>query len=509
MDFLRKFGQQLAQLWQGMTPARRLMLSAAAAVCLAVVGGVWYWASQTEYAVLYYNLDPETAGAVTGKLQTQGVPFRLAAGGTTVLVPADQVHQRRIELAVDGLPAKGGKGFELFDSAPLGMTPFTQNVNYLRALQAELAKTIMHIEPITLARVHIARPDPSPFLNEKQPPTASVMIRLRPGTKLPRKTAAGIMAFVAHSVEGLTADKVTLVDEQANVLSDGQGSDGSVNAQMDYRRELETYLSSKAEAVLAQILGAGHATVKVTADINFQRQHEKKETYSPDGRVLKSETISQSKTVENATGSKGVAGAASNLSKQPSGSTAEGNRKNDEVITSDYLVSKVTQELEDKVGAIERLSIAATVDLSAAPAPKDGQPFALADAMELIKTAVGFKANRDEISVKNVKLLQPPPPPPPEPEPDTFQNWQNIINLVRNATLGLAALVGLALAWTVLRKVRGIKAAPAAPAPAGEAVRPQPKLLAALQQNPEVVAKLLAEWLKQSERPERQERKAA
>ncbi len=180
MGFLRKLGLQLTQLWTGLTPARQVGLAMGVFIALAVAGSIWYWAAQTEYGVLFAGLAPEDAGAITAKLQTLGVPYRLSNGGTTVLVPAEQVHQKRIEMAVDGLPAKGGKGFELFDSSPFGMTPFNQHVNYMRALQSELAKTISQIDPVVSARVHIVQPDSSPFIRDQKPTTASVMLRLRP-----------------------------------------------------------------------------------------------------------------------------------------------------------------------------------------------------------------------------------------------------------------------------------------------------------------------------------------
>src|SRR5581483_405310 len=155
MDPLRSITQQLRQVWQGLSGGQRVALVLAALIAVGLVLGVGYWASQPDFRVLYAGLSEEDAGAVIARLQNQGISYRLAAGGTTVLVPAEKVQQARVELAVEGLPAKGGKGFELFDQSPLGMTPFTQHVNYLRALQAELSKTIMQIEPVVYARVHV------------------------------------------------------------------------------------------------------------------------------------------------------------------------------------------------------------------------------------------------------------------------------------------------------------------------------------------------------------------
>src|SRR5262249_1383055 len=150
------------------------------------------------------------------------------------------------------LPVKGGKGFELFDQSTLGATPFTQHVNYMRALQAELAKTIMQIDPVTFARVHIVKPEPSPFLRDQKPTTASVMLKLKHGSSLNRNTSAGIIALVTRSVEGLTRENVTLVDSQGRLLFEENTSEaGMMGSHMDYRRELESYLASKAEGMLA------------------------------------------------------------------------------------------------------------------------------------------------------------------------------------------------------------------------------------------------------------------
>src|SRR5579871_5362671 len=198
MRFLQRLTQQLTQVWLGMSVPRRVSLVVLAALCLATVIGVGYWAAQPDYQVLYSGLGPEDAGAVTAKLQSQGVVFRLAAGGTTILVPAEQVQQLKVDLAVEGLPAKGGKGFEMFDPNALGMTPFMQHVNYGRALQAELAKTIMSLEPVAFARVHVVQPEPSPFIRDTKPTTASVVLKLKPGLALNRNVAAGIVALVSR-----------------------------------------------------------------------------------------------------------------------------------------------------------------------------------------------------------------------------------------------------------------------------------------------------------------------
>ncbi len=255
MRFFRQLLEQLRTIYRGMSRPRRTALLVLTGACVATILAVAFFSFQTDYQVLYSGLSAEDAGAVTAKLQAQSAPFRLGAGGTTILVPAERVHQLRLDLAVEGVPSKG-KGFELFDEMNVGMTPFLQHVNLDRALQAELARTIMQVEPVAQVRVHLVRPEPTPFVREQKPATASVVLKLKPGAVLTRSAAQGIVALVSRSVEGLSAEYVTLVDTTGRVLSDAHG-DEPVTTQMEYRRELETYLSTRAEEMLSQVLGPG------------------------------------------------------------------------------------------------------------------------------------------------------------------------------------------------------------------------------------------------------------
>lgn len=508
MNSLGQVWQQMRQVWLGMSVGRRVAMVASFTLVMAVLLGVAYFASQPDYRVLYSGLAAEDAGAITAKLQAQGVPFRLEAGGTTVLVPAEQLAQARVELAGEGLPVKGGKGFELFDQSPLGMTPFTQHVNYLRALQAELARTIMQIDPIVHARVHIVRPDPSPFLREQKPTTASIMVRLKPGASLNRNLASGIVSLVARSVEGLARENVTIVDANGRLLSEEHNAEtGHINSQMDYRRELENYLSSRAESMLAQVVGPGRALVRVTADLNFQRHREKKETYNPEGRTATKEIITTSKTTGAAGGPRGPAGASANLGKGAAASSGAAGNSLEESIQTDYVVSKVTQEFEEKIGAIERLTIAALVDLSGDD--KDGKgaaAIALADVQEIIKQAVGFKNGRDDIKVTNARLTQPTPAPEGDDGWQSVQRWQSIAGLVRSASLGLAALGALGVAWMALRRLRPTPP-PSTPEPQAAATLVKDPVLeqlsATAQRDPELLARVLTRWFEQGEQPKR------
>jgi flagellar M-ring protein FliF len=503
MRFFQRLLQQLKQIWLGMSMARQVGLVLLTAACLAATAGICIWASRPDYRMLFSGLDPEDAGAITAKLQAQSVPYRLEANGTTILVPADQAQQARLKLAMEGLPEKGGKGWDLFDNAPLGTTPMQQQVNYIRAMQVELAKSIMKFEPVALARVHIVRPEPTPFIKEQKPTTASVILKIKPGAALSRGKAAGIQSFVARSVEGLLPENVAILDTTGRVLSDNRNAsqmEGQVSTQLEYQRELESYLSSKAEDMLGLALGPGRAVIRVTASINFKKTEETKETYNNDDKAVLEEVLRNNKETGAGPSAGGVAGTGSNLKKPGPTPGPPESKKQEENITTKYAVSKVIQKFEDRFGNIERISVAAMVDLSGV----DGKPTPGAPGMDLkgienlVKQAVGFKTGRDQIAVTNVKLVGAAPAAGMEAEWVETQRWQNYIQLARNASLGIAALAALGIAWLVIRRLRSRETGARTTTEKPERERIL-KEITAVQRDPDAVARVLAAWLAEKE----------
>lgn len=492
MRFFRQLLDQLRAIYQGMSRPRRLALLVLTGLCVAVIAGVGFFAFQTDYQVLYSGLSAEDAGAVTAKLQAQSVPFKLAAGGSSILVPAERVHQLRLDLAVEGVPGKG-KGFELFDEMNVGMTPFLQHVNLDRALQAELAKTIMQVESVVQARVHLVRPEPTPFVREQKPATASVILKLKPGAILTRSAAQGIVALVSRSVEGLSPEHVTLVDTSGRVLSETHGdTPAPVTTQMEYRREMETYLSQRAEDMLGQVLGPGRAVVRVTAEVNFLHQKTKKETYDPDQRVLVKETITNRKSSTGAPPSRGAAGASSNLPSKTTSTPATGqhhSNDNEENTDSEWRATKIESEMEEGRGNVERLTIAALLDLSR-PEGATGAGLTVKEAEEIIKQAVGFKKGRDEIKVNDVKLASGVSLESVEAEYQEAQRMRWYLALARNVSLGVTAVVGLLMGLLFLRRLRARQtASPPAEQPASDRLSEMAK------QDADRLAKALARWL--------------
>jgi flagellar M-ring protein FliF len=505
MEALRRFTQQWKQLWLGMSLARRVGLAATTVVCVALIVAVGYWAAQPDWRVLYSNLSAEDAGAVTAKLQTQNVSFRLSGGGTTILVAAEQVQQLRLDLAADGLPSKGGKGFELFDDAPLGMTPFMQHINYGRALQTELAKSIMRLDPVAQARVHIVQPEPTPFVREQKPTTASVVLWLKPGTTLSRSMANGIVSLVSHSVEGLAPDQVTLLDNTGRVLSEQHApeSNAAAASQLEYQHELEKNLATKAEEMLARLLGPGRAVVRVTAEVNFKQLKEKKETYSPEDKVVRKETVTNFKSTGGSRATSGLTGFEGQKGKLPTAAAKDsGPNSQEESVESEYAISKTIQESEDRIGNIERLSVAAMVDLSRTDESGQAAPaLSPKDAEEIIKQAVGFKDKRDSFKLSDVRLTDSSSLTGMDPELVQMQRWQTYLNLVRNASLGIASLVALFLGFAVVKRIRPLPGSQESAEQAADTKGTLDTLGTLAERNPEVAARLLATWLDESQPP--------
>jgi flagellar M-ring protein FliF len=503
MEKYRLQAMELWGRWQAMGLRRKIGWSAMGLMCLALAAILW-WAAQPEYRVLYVGLSVEEAGAITSKLQAKGIPFKLSAGGTTIQVPADQAMQAHLDMNNEGIAgsAKIAKGWDSFDQGRIGATPFDNSVTFMRAQQAELARTIMQIDPIIYARVHIVRPETSPFIREKKVATASVMIKCRPGASLSRNTVDGIAALVSGSLEGLAKENVRIVDANGRLLSKNQdGEAGGLGSLVDQKRDIEQYLAGEAERMLTSVLGAGRAVVVVRADLNDKQMREKKEIFNLESRVAKTEKTTLNKTNTTTTAGKGgAAGSTSNLGKGPGGGVnTGGSTTSQETQQSDYDYPKTIQEWQNKTGSIDRLTIAAFVDMSGLD--KSEQAISLADVKKTIEKAVGFKSERDEIQVTQVHM-------PAatsegfEEEWASHQRWQTILTIVRNGSMAMVALCALPMTWLLLRR-RG-SAAQARPEPAK-----LERLSEELDRHPEALAKILALWIDHAEAPDKKADKKA
>jgi flagellar M-ring protein FliF len=460
MEALRRIQAQLREYWAKLSLLRRVGVVGGVLGVLLALGAVVYFSPGSRYVAMSPSpLPPDEVAAIRTKLTAESIPFRLAPGGVNIEVPEERYAEARVTLAAAGIPAHGGKGYELFDETSLMTTPFVQSVNYQRALQSELARSIMQLESVQSARVLIAKPEPSPFVRDQKQPTASVVLTLKPRAAMKPATAAGIVSLVARSVEGLRPENVTVIDSGGRLLSDPHAGERAhlPNLQLEYLEKLETYLATKAEEVLARHLGPGRAVIRVNANVNFQKIKERVKSYSPEGKVSFAERTANSSSTGGS--SRGIPGTSSNITKAggpvSGGSGSSGNAK-EEVIQTDYLVSESIRDIEDGSGGVTRLTIAALVDLSP---QSEGQPvMSAADAEEIIKQAIGFRSERDTVTLKNAKL-----PNLGAPEPDEalarLVRMQSYVSLARNLSLAIATvLVALVVALLFLR---GRTAAPA------------------------------------------------
>jgi flagellar M-ring protein FliF len=371
---------RLKNLWINLTPSQRLMLGGTilAILVVVIVGALIF--SRAGYSVLYSGLEPAEAGRVVEKLEQRGISYRLGGGGSTVMVPTGKVYLARIELASEGLPQSGTVGFEIFDKTVFGMTEFLQKVNYRRALEGELAKTISQMEEVEGVRVHIVVPERTLFRDQDEPATASVVIRTNAARTLSRRHIEGIAYLVASGVEGLEPDMVTILDSTGNLLSKAysrghaQAGDG-----LELKQQVEVYLEDKAQTLLDGVLGMGKSVVRVSAVLNMERIDRSTERFNPESAVVISE-----ERMENSDGGTG-------------GSS--------ETSVTNYEFDRTVETIAGEVGNIERLSVAVMVDGTyetggaGAGATRRFTPRSddeLAKIAGIVKSAVGFDDTRND-----------------------------------------------------------------------------------------------------------------
>jgi flagellar M-ring protein FliF len=252
--------------------SRKIAVGAIIFFIIAGFGSIFLWANKAEYKVLYTNLTPQDSAEIVGKLKELKIPYKFEREESVVLVPEEKLHEARLGLAEAGMP-KSGVGFEIFDKTDFGTTEFVQKLNFQRAIQGELARTIKDMDEVKDARVIVVLPKDSVFVEDVKPPSASVFLKLR--AKLPPGKVQAIVHLVASAVENLRPELVTVVDSEGKVLSKGLGldeSDSPMNKQLEYKLEYERNMAGRIQTMLEEIVGPGKAIVRVTADMNFAKE---------------------------------------------------------------------------------------------------------------------------------------------------------------------------------------------------------------------------------------------
>jgi flagellar M-ring protein FliF len=418
---------------------QKILIGGAILLTVAMLGALVFFLNEPSYSVLYSGLAEEDASKVVDELTSAKVPYKIEDNGRTIKVPKEKLYETRLNLAGKGIPGSGVIGYELFDQNTMGMSEFMQKLNYKRALEGELARTIMQQEGVEGVRVHIVTPQRSVFKSEEKPPTASVVLKLKGNYELGKGTITAIVNLVASSVEGLQPGKVTLLDSRGRLLSkDFEDSPVAFSSgkQYEMKQNVENYLAAKAQSILDNVVGYGNSIIQVNADLNFDQVEKTMETFDPESQVAVSEQTIKSENNGNERGD----------------STAQVNENS----TTNYEISKSVEKVLQGSGTIIRLSVAAVVNDVAKEVkkgdktevvykPRDKEQ--LIKLEDIIKNAVGINPGRqDQFSLVNISFETNTMTDMPEEEAgilDYVERFQNIILIVVAAVAGLFILKGL------------------------------------------------------------------
>jgi len=376
MQAIKELLKQLGGIWKELGLNQKVTVMAAAFAVFAALIAVLIWGGRTDYSLLYGNLDTAEAGRVTQALDSSSVQYKISQGGGAIYVPSSQVHQMRMQLATQGIPKGEGIGYELMDKNTLGMSDFMQHANYNRAVQGELARTISKFNGIDSARVMIVSPENRLLIDPGRHPTASVFLNMRRMSRPASETVSAIQMLVANSIEGLSVNHVSVVDNTGNVLS-VHDEDGSLiavtSSRLRARQEIENYLTKKVETMLEKVVGTGNVVARVSANINTDSETITQEIYKPNEKVEQTVNSTTEKTSEPATNPGGPAGVTPNIAtggantQIAAGATNQVNFLKEDTVT-DYAVSKWMTNKVVLPGQIKELNAAIFVNRTNPPA---------------------------------------------------------------------------------------------------------------------------------------------
>ncbi len=407
-DFLGQLGERFNELSQGKKVAA-LSLVALALASLLVMS---LWLKAPDFQLLYANLSQEDAGAIVEKLKTQKVPYEVTNGGRTIRVASDMIHEIRLQLASEGLPEGSDVGLEIFEDTPLGMTDFIQKLNFQRALQGELTRTIKTLDAVSQVRVHLVIPKDNLFRKEKPKGKASVTLKVKSGKSLTEGQIQGIVHLVSSSVGSIQASDVVVVDLKGNLLSGGkEPSKEAMMSASNFKHKLrvEKELQAKIIKMLEDALGSGNVIAKVSTDLDFEQVERTEEIFDPDSQVVRSEN----QITENSKGAIPPGGIPGVQALVPDGEGAGGSvgqaaQRNKSNAVFNYEINKVVRRVSKPVGEIAKLSVAVMIDGTLEGDPAEYKPRTqeeMAKYLQIVQSAVGFDQERgDVIQVENIQF---------------------------------------------------------------------------------------------------------
>jgi flagellar M-ring protein FliF len=457
---------QLKNLWAGLNVFQRISIALAVLVAALGIVAVTHYRNESDFRPLYTSMAPEDAAPVVQKLREGGVEFRLADNGSSVLVRSEKLAESRLTLAGAGLPKSGRIGFELFDKTSFGATELVEHINYQRALEGELERSVMSMAEVTQARVHLTLPKESVFLDQQQPAKASVMVKLRPGSHISTQNVAAVTNLVASAVDGLSPGAVAVLDMDGNLLNrprPATNDDSQATSEaLEVRRQMEHDLVSKINTTLEPLLGANKFRAGASIDIDMTSGDQQEETFDPDKSVMVNSQKSEDDNQKNAAG--GIPGTQANLPRPPQqGNGATGSSHRTENIT--YQSSRVVKHTRIPQGVIRRMSLSVLVGQDSR---MEGQgknrhrvysppaPETLQKIKDLVGGVTGFSMDRgDQLIVETLpfessmetEFADSTAPAPQQTAPGP--PWMQFLNRYRTPII--AVIVGLVLLGIVAR----------------------------------------------------------
>ena len=465
--FFTKTALQIAAFWSGLTTRRKITLVTSGLLVIFGILALRREMADRAYRPLYTGLTDQEAGAAVARLKELQVPYKLAGGGGTILVPEPHLAEVRLQLATDGLPQSGRLGFELFDGSSFGATEFAEQVNFRRALEGELERSVLSLSEVDRARVHISLPKKSVFLDHQQAAKASVVLQLRRGKSLSKEQVDAIAFLIASAVEGLEAKKVVVVDTNGSVLARPQpDSEGFTGEQLEYQRRLEHEIGGRIVATLEPYIGFDRVRPSVAVECDWNAGEQTEEILDPETVVM---TSQRSQETAQPLKKGGIPGTASNLPRQPEPPVTEATGATRILETTNYQTSRTVTRMNLERGEVKRLSVAVLVDhkievdeearklIRVARTAEEMQKF-----RKLVVAAAGIIEKRgDVLTIENLPFTifedpLEPPPPPPNPEDELFSlKW---IEKYRYHVIAVAVALVLAVftVWFALRIKRRV-----------------------------------------------------
>ncbi len=394
-DFFKQLIQQLNTLWGKLSVTQKVVLSSTIVISFVGIVGLVMWSSgagsPSGYSTLYSNLELEESGSIIEALKEAKVDYKVESNGAVIMVPTERLYEMRMQLAKLGLPKSTSTGYEIFDKTNLGQTDFVQKLNYIRATEGELVRTVESLDEVQKARIHIVIPKPTLFTEKTKDPTASIVLKLKPGVTITPASVKGIALVVASAVEGLKSRNISIMDVSGRLLSNPYGENDIAERsshQIEIQQSVEKRLENKVKSILDGVLGVGKSYVKANVVLDFEKVEKTVEQYNPESKVVRSQERNEEQT-----------------SNSPQGD----NRRENSV--TNYEIDKTVQHIINAVGTIKKLSVSVAVN-GIYKASEDGNREYVArtkqelDKLEdLVKAASGYDVVRgDRVVVTNMRF---------------------------------------------------------------------------------------------------------